>query len=354
MNVTARRVVGVVMLQLAVWLSIVLAVPSAAERYSARQQDGVIQLEDSNTQTVVSIVPSVGNVAFSVKVKGQQILWFPYASLAEFESRPGLAGIPFLAPWANRLDEQAFYANGKKYTFNMELGNVRGAHPIHGFVSSTDQWQVVEAKSDGKASWATARLEFFRQPAWMAQFPFAHTVEMTHRLQDGVLEITTRIHNLSTEPMPVAIGFHPYFQLTDSPRDAWTIAVGARTEWVLAPDKIPTGETRAIEQFFPNPAAAALKDFDLDHVFGDLIRDSSGRAVMSVKGKSQKLDVVVGPNYRAVVVYAPSPNNFICFEPMASITNALNMTQRGLYKELQSIPPGQTWEERFWVRPSGF
>ena len=359
----ARRAIAVVTLQLAVWLSIVLAVPSAAEQYSARQRDDVIQLEDSSTQTVVSIVPSVGNVTFAMKVKGQEILRFPYASVAEFRRRPGLAGIPFLGPWANRLDEQAFYANGKKYTLNMELGNVRGPHPIHGFVSSTDQWQVVEAKSDGKSSWVTSRLEFFRQPAWMAQFPFAHTVEITHRLQDGVLEIATRIHNLSAEPMPVAIGFHPYFQLTDSPREGWTISVAARTEWVLAPDKIPTGETRPIERLFPAPAAAALKDYDLDHVFGDLIRDSSGRAVMSVKGATQRLDVVLGPNYRAVVVYAPSPNapnpsaqnrNFICFEPMASITNALNLAQRSLYNELQSIPPGQTWEERFWVHPSGF
>jgi len=363
MNSVARRVAGFVLLVGAVRVSIALAVPLVQEPYSVRRLDGVIQLEDSRRQTVVSIVPSIGNVTFEMKVKGQEILHFPYASLAAFKSRPGLAGIPFLAPWANRLDEQAFYANGKKFTLNMELGNVRGAHPIHGFVSSTDRWQVVEAKSDATSSWVTSRLEFFRQPEWMAQFPFAHTVEITHRLQDGVLEIATRIHNLSAEPMPVAIGFHPYFRLTDSRREAWTISVAARTEWLLAPDKIPTGETRPIERLFPDPAAAALKDYDLDHVFGDLIRDQSGRAVMSVKGKSQRLDLVLGPNYRAVVIYAPSPDapnpsgqdrNFICFEPMASITDALNLTQRGLYKDLQSIPPGQTWEERFWVRTSGF
>ena len=100
-----------------------------------------------------------------------------------------------------------------------------------------------------------------------------------------------------------------------------------------------------------------------DHAGGFTVRDASGRAVMSVKGQSQQIDVALGPNYRAVVVYAPSPSapnpsaqnrTFICFEPMASITDALNLAQRGLYKELQSIPPGQTWEERFWVRPSGF
>jgi len=363
MNRVTRGVAGVVVLACFVCVSMPPAVPAAAGRYSVLQRDEVVQLEDAERQTVVSIASTAGNMTFGMKVKGQEILHFPYASLAAFKSRPGLAGIPFLAPWANRLDEQAFYANGKKFTLNMGLGNVRGAHPIHGFVSSTDRWQVVEAKSDATSSWVTSRLDFFREPEWMAQFPFAHTVEMTHRLQDGVLEIGTRIHNLSAEPMPVAIGFHPYFRLTDSRREAWTISVAARTEWLLAPDKIPTGETRPIERLFPDPAAAALKDYDLDHVFGDLIRDQSGRAVMSVKGKSQRLDLVLGPNYRAVVIYAPSPDapnpggqdrNFICFEPMASITDALNLTQRGLYKELQSIPPGQTWEERFWVRTAGF
>ena len=332
---------------------VALAAPATAAEYSIRRHDDVIQLEDATSQIVVSVAPAAGNVVFEMKVKGQNVLRFPYGSLDEFKRRPALSGIPFLAPWANRLDEQAFYANGKKYAFDMELGNVRGAHPIHGFLSYAREWQVVEAKADGASAWVTSRLEVFRQPAWIAQFPFAHTIEMTHRLQDGALEVTTRIQNLSAEAMPVAVGFHPYFQLTDSTRDQWTLSVGARTEWVLSPDKIPTGETRPIDQRFPNPNAALLRDHDLDHVFGDLIR-ASGRAVISVKGKSQRLDVTLGENYRAVVLYSPKDRDFICVEPMAGITDALNLAQRGLYKELQSIPPGGTWEARFWVRPSGF
>jgi aldose 1-epimerase len=154
--------------------------------------------------------------------------------------------------------------------------------------------------------------------------------------------------------MPVAIGFHPYFQVTDAPRDAWTIGLAARTEWVLSPDKIPTGETRPIEQRFPDPRKALLRDHDLDHVFGDLVRDESGSAVMTLAGTTQKIDVMFGPNYRAAVVYAPKGRDFICFEPMAGITDALNLAQRGAYKELQQIPVGGTWQERFVVRPSGF
>jgi len=184
---------------------------------------------------------------------------------------------------------------------------------------------------------------------------------MTYRLERGALEVRLRIENLSAEPMPVAVGFHPYFQLTDSTRDEWTVSIGAKTEWLLSADKIPTGETRPIEQLLPSPRATTLRDLDLDHVFGDLVREAAGGAVMSVRGKSQRLDVVFGPNYRAAVIYAPLPSaapaqnrQFICFEPMAGITDALNLAHRGVYKELQSIAPGQSWQESFWVRPSGF
>jgi aldose 1-epimerase len=330
------------------------------QQYAARQDGDIVVLEDSTARTTLSLIPSVGNVAFGMTVNGAQVLRFPSGSIEEFKRTPRLSGIPFMGPWANRLDEVGFYANGRHYVFNTELGNVRGPRPIHGFLSSTPRWRVVEVKADGTGAWVTSRLEFFREPSWMAQFPFAHTIDMTYRLRDGILEVATGIENLSTEPMPVAIGYHPYFQLTDSTRDQWTISVGARTEWLLSPEKLPTGETRPITQLFPDPARIPLRDFDLDHVFGDLVAGASGRAVMSVKGRAQQLDVLFGPKYRAAVIYAPAPRpggpaqNFICFEPMAGITNALNLAHRGVYKELQSIPPGGTWQESFWVKPGGF
>jgi aldose 1-epimerase len=339
-------------------LLLITTMPAAAQ-YSVHHDGEVIRLEDSRNQTIVSVMPSHGNSAFDMRVKGKKALQFPFATVQEYKAGKGMSGIPFLAPWANRLDEPAFYANGKKYLFNLDLGNVSpGAqnHPIHGFLTNASQWEVVEAKSDANSAWVTSRLEFYRQPEWMAQFPFAHTIEMTYRLNDGTLEVLTRLHNLSAEPMPVAIGFHPYFQVNDAPRDEWTFGIAARTEWVLSKELIPTGETRPIEQFLPKPQGSTLKGLALDHVFGDLIRDSSGKAVMWVRGKSEKIEVAFGPNYRAAVVYSPggAGRDFICFEPMTGITDALNLAQRGLYKELQSIPPGETWQESFWVKPSGF
>lgn len=357
------------------------ATPAAAQPYAALRDGDVVRLRDEAHQIEVAIVPGLGNIAFEMTVKGHAILHWPYASLAEFRSRPALSGLPFLGPWANRLDETAFYANGRKYSFDMELGNVRGAIPIHGFLSTSDRWQVVELRADATAAWLTSRLEFYREPAWMKQWPFAHTVDMTYRLEAGTLEVLTSIHNLSAEPMPVAIGYHPYLTLTDSRREEWTIAVPARLRWLLAPTKLPTGETEPADGLFPDRHAAALDDYNLDDVFSDLERDAGGRATVSVRGKSQRIDVVLGPRYRSVVLWAPHPantgrgsqafsppaqparsaagqaapdRNFICIEPMAGITNGINLAHRGLYPEMQSVPPGGTWRESFWVKPSGF
>jgi aldose 1-epimerase len=359
------------------WLvaALCMALPAAAQ-YKAEKNGDVVRLEDAKSQTVVSIHPYAGNQAYEMKVKGQD----------------AITSIPFLGPWANRLDEMAFYANGKKYPFNMDLGNIRPPQAIHGFYGNTDKWIVEEVKADANAAWVTSKLEVWRQPDWMAQFPFAHTVEITHRLQNGVLEVIAKVQNLSAEPMPISIGFHPYFKVAESTRDQWTLNVPARAHYILDKDKIPTGETEAIEKFFPNPRAVPVKDFNLDDVFGDLIRDGSGRAVAVVQGKTQRVEVMLGPKYKSLVVFTPgnnaagrgadpnpaqtapaagrggnanqqaaggrggnpANNTAVAFEPMVAPTDALNLAHKGLYKELQSIAPGETWQESFWVRPVGF
>jgi aldose 1-epimerase len=327
--------------------------PAFGQRYSSHWNGDVVRLQDARTETIVSVLPRVGNIAFEMNVKGQNVLYWPYSSIEEFKARPAMSGIPFLGPWADRLDEPAFFANGRRYAFDLQLGNVRGEMPSHGFVTTTDQWTVVEANADADAAWVTSRLEFYRQPTWMKQWPFAHTIEITHRLQDGVLEVQTSIVNMSAEPMPIAVGFHPYFRLTDSPRDEWRLSVGARTHWRLTSNKVPTGETEPIERFFPAPEAAPLGDYSLDDVFTDLVRDRQGRATISVTGKAQRLDIVLDPNYRAVTLWSPKDRPFICVEPTAGIIDALNLAARGRYDDLQSVAPGGTWRAGFWIRASG-
>ncbi|MGD1071942.1 MAG: aldose 1-epimerase [Bryobacteraceae bacterium] len=329
-------------------------------QYAARQTGAVVQLEDVRNQTVVTVTPAIGALAIEIRVKGIDILRSNWNSVDDFLAKPTSTGVSYKGPWFNRLDEHAFWANGKKYVFNDGLGNIRGAQAMSGFpmIDPVNQWRLVEFKADARAAWVTSKLDFYRHPDWMAQWPFAHTVEVTYRLENGVLEVRTRVENLSLEPMPVAFGFEPGFRLTDAPRDEWTLGIGARGTWLLTPAKIPTGEVRTVEEVYGTRQNLALKGLDLDNQFADFERDAAGRCLFWMQGKKQRIELVLGPLWQAMGIYAPPPSSpmsgFVNLEPAASVTNGMNLAHRGVYKELQSIPPGGTWEESFWIRPSGF
>jgi aldose 1-epimerase len=330
---------------------------SEAANYTAKKSvaDGIeiVQLSDRAHATEVSIVPSVGNIAYAMTIHGKNILWSPFHNVAEMKANPALCGVPFLEPWANRLDQDAFYANGRKYLLNTDLGNIRrdgNQKPIHGLLLFSPDWKVVKLEADGHSARVTSRLEYWRNPELMAQFPFAHTIEMTYRLADGALEVETTVENQSMDPMPVGAGYHPYFQLPGVPREQWKAHVAARDHLELSSLLIPTGERKPVD--LPDPAPLATTQ--LDDVFSSLVRGPDNHAEFWVEGGGLKVSVVYGPKYTVAVVYAPPGKDFICFEPMSGITNAFNLAHAGIYKELQSVAPGGTWRESFWIRTSGF
>jgi aldose 1-epimerase len=304
-----------------------------------------IRLQDPSADVEVSILPAIGNMAYEMKVRGRNVLWFPFQDVDALAAAPALCGIPFLAPWANRLDADAYRANGKRYLLNPELGNLRrdgNGLPIHGLLNFSPLWKVI----DRGPAHVSSRIEFWRHPALMAQFPFAHNLTMTYRLSKGELEVETAIENLATEPMPIAVGYHPYFRLHDAPRDGWKAHVAARSQIVLSSRLTPTGERRPSP--YSNPHALASSQ--LDDVFTDLVRDPDGRARFWVEGRKERVTVAYGPKYQVAVVYAPAGRDFICFEPMAAVTNAFNLEGSGL----QSVTPGGVWKESFWISASGF
>jgi aldose 1-epimerase len=326
---------------------------SLAANYTAEKAvvDGIeiVRLRDAAHHAEVAIAPSIGNMAYEFLVNGKNAFWLPYPTLGELKAKPQFGGIPFLAPWANRLSEYAYYANGKKYELNRGLGNLRGdqnQNPIHGLLNFSPLWHVVSMDAGADSACLSSQLEFWKYPDLMAQFPFAHTIEMTHCLHEGVLEVRTTLRNLSTDPMPVGIGYHPYLQLHDSPRDTWKVHLAARDHLVLSPQFIPTGERKPVE--FGDPLT--LAGVSLDDVFSGLAQD----ATFSVEGAHEKISVRYGPKYTVAVVYAPKGRQFICFEPMSIITDGFNLAQAGVYKDLQSIPPGGEWRESFWIAPTGF
>src|ERR1700676_509614 len=104
-------------------LALAFSIASTAQNYTAQRTSdhgvAIVRLTDAANGVEVSIVPSIGNRAYEMKVHGKNILYFPSPDVSEFQKRPRLCGLPFLAPWADLLNEPGFWANGKEYLFNM-------------------------------------------------------------------------------------------------------------------------------------------------------------------------------------------------------------------------------------------
>ncbi len=340
-------------------MMLVLAIMSNAQNYTAQKTSdhgvAIVRLTDAAKGVEVSIVPSIGNRAYEMKVHGQNILYFPSPDIGEFQKQPEMSGIPFLAPWGNRLDQQGFWANGKKYTFNAALGNLRGSLlPIHGMLLTSPLWEVMEVAADRESAHVTARLQFWRSPDLMAQWPFAHEYEMTYRLAEGELEVRVTVTNLSNESMPMALGFHPYYRIPGIPRDKWIATIPARKIVVTDDRLIPTGELKPSD--LPNPLP--LKGHTLDTGFTELDRDSAGRAHFAIESDGRKVEAIFGPKYPVAIIWEPpapegQTRDFICFEPMTGVTNAVNLHHEGKYPDLQTVAPGAQWTESFWIRSSG-
>ncbi len=227
-------------------LCLTLSVASTAPNYTAEKTSehgvDIVRLTDASGGIEVAIAPSVGNRLYEMKVHGKNVLASAPDDVVDFKKRLETGGIPFLAPWANRLGEEDFWANGKKYTFNMTLGNVRGPVPIHGLLATSPFWEVTEVKADKESAHITSRLQFWKYPDLMAQWPFAQDYEMTYQLSKGMLETRLVVTNLSADPMPIVLGFHPCFRIEGVDRDEWTATIAARKMAVADNRLVATGE----------------------------------------------------------------------------------------------------------------
>ena len=351
---------------------LLISTVSFAQNYTAEKTSDhgvpIVRLTDAANGVVVSIVPSVGNRAYEMKVHGQNVLWFPTDDVSQFVKRPELGGVPLLAPWADILDEQAFWANGKRYGFNMTLGNVRGPIPGAGFLTTSPLWEVTEVAADSQSAHVTSRLQFWKNPDYMAQWPFAQEYEMTYSLAGGVLEVRTTITNLSTDPMPISIGFHTFYQIPGVPRDEWNAHFPARTHVVADEHKFSTGEMRPTGLPDPLPLRGpALTDAftsqdawrtgkpwsGFDDGFTDFERDADGRAHFWIEAGGKKVEAIFGPKYQVATIWLPPSQHYIAMESLTAIIDGLNLARQGKYPALQILHPGQKWTESFWIRASG-
>lgn len=314
-------------------------------------------LLDSKLKMDYGIVPDIGNLGYEFKVNGKDVLIPPESFESYLKARWFCCGNPFLWPWANRIDRDYYYFQGRKYLLNDELGNILRdpfKQVIHGLVTFEPRWEVVRTgASDTQGAYVVSRLDFYKYPDLMAQFPFAHTVELTNRLKAGKLEVTTKISNISNSAMPILTAHHPYFRV-DGERQEWRVSNSTKYHILLTDKLVPTGEKELTETYLPGAKDLVLGTRFLDALFNELERGKDGLGRISVQGRTQKIEVVYDKEYDYAVIYAPVEKNLICIEPQTGPTNAFNLNHEGKYAGLRVLEAGKTFSATYWIVPTGY
>jgi aldose 1-epimerase len=297
----------------------------------AREGIGIVTLR--GRRLAASFAPGAGMIGCSLIHDGDELLG-QREGLARYAESGSTMGIPLLAPWANRVPGERFETLGRDVHLDRCPERVhRDEHglPIHGLLAGDPRWAVLAAEADSGA----ARLETSLDVD-LPCFPFPHALVLAVELRDEELRIATTVTATGDTPVPLALGFHPYFTLPGVAREAFELELPVRRRVVLDERQLPTGQGEEAEPF-----ERRLGDRTFDDCYDRL---DHGRPFV-LAGGARRIEVSFDAGFPVAQVYAPPRSDFVCFEPMAAPVAAL-ATGDGL----RAVEPGQSATATFVVR----
>lgn len=289
---------------------------------------GARMLQEGDLRAV--FLPGRGMLGASLKRRGEELLG-RVEDIDSFAVSGRTCGIPFLHPWANRLASKSYQAAGKEVSLDSSplIGHDNNGLPMHGVPWPRLKWQVI----GGDDTTLHAQLDWNRDEV-LAVFPFPHTVEMEIAVDDEHLDIETTLTAGASDGVPVSFGFHPYFRIPGLPRADWRVKMPEMSQLVLDGKNIPTGQVKPFSAFDEN-----LGEREFDAAFA-----LDGEGAFSLAGKGRRITIKFLEGYPYAQVFAPKGKDFIAFEPMTALANAL-VSGRGL----RVVEPGKAFHAKFRI-----
>lgn len=247
----------------------------------------LIRLHDPTAGSTVVIAPERGALVTSFALGGRELLYMDPSTLADL-TKNVRGGIPVLFPTPGKLDGDAWRYDDRT-----------GAMKQHGFARNLP-WRVLQQSSH------SLDLVLTETAQTLQQYPWPFRAELHVELRGARLRIDTRIGNTGSEPLPYALGFHPYFQAANK--------AGVR---------IPSGATRAFDNVVKRIVPFA--GFDLTQSEVDLhLLDHPGREAALELADGARIIVRGSADIARWVVWTLADREFVCLEPWTAPGNALN------------------------------
>lgn len=198
-------------------------------------------------------------------------------------------------------------------------------HAMHGLILSSD-FKDVKHADGARESFVSAVLHAGNFGGhWLSDTDVY--VQMT--LRNDALDIVVTSKNVGKEPLPMAIGSHPYFALPSGDRTQARLQVPAEKRVLVDnyDNVFPTGQIESVKGTHYDFTAAAGKPLGsmfLDECFTGLQRDAEGRVVVNVTDPAANYGVrimALSPDIKAIQVYAPPDKDFVAVEPQFNLSD---------------------------------
>ena len=206
----------------------------------------VATLNDNQNGTYASVLPAKGALLHGFGMADQKqfiniIDHYINLEALERELATSFKGSK-LSPFPCRIPSGKYVFDGIAYELQHKF--IDGS-AIHGLLYDKSFEITNKSETDHYAS-LTMQYEYNQEDEG---YPFQYRCEVEYTLYaDHRLQVQTRLHNLSDETIPIADGWHPYFQL-GGVADEWLLQFNAEGMLEFDANLIPTGRLEEY-QFF--------------------------------------------------------------------------------------------------------
>ena len=246
-----------------------------------------ITLEHAGSGTRARVAPGRGALVTSFCVRERELLYLDATTFAD-STKNVRGGIPILFPTPGKLADDVW-----------RYGDLTGVLKQHGFARNL-AWTLVQQTA------STVTLELASNPATLEQYPWQFLATLQISLGAAKLRLTLRVENRSATAMPFALGYHPYFLVTDKQQL-----------------RIDSQATRAFDNVSKQVIPFNGFDFTRSEVDLHLLDHGSDVCVLRYADGSC-LDVRAAPDFGRWVIWTLAGKDFVCVEPWTAPGNALN------------------------------
>ncbi|WNG20713.1 aldose epimerase [Cystobacter fuscus] len=273
------------------------------------QEEDTVLLKDGDC--VAEIVPERGALVSRFAAGGEELLFLDASTLAD----PGKnvrGGIPVLFPSPGVLPGGTYPAEGRDYTMRR-----------HGFARDL-AWEVRHREN------ARAELVLGHSEQTLREFPWRFEARLTVTLSGGALRLGFAAENRDTRPMPLHLGYHPYFHVPQANK---------------AVTRLDTEATRAWDNRTGAPVSFSGLDLTGTEVDMHLLDHSRPGTTLHRGPGLRPVVLSWSESFSTVVVWTITGRDFVCVEPWTAPGGALR-TGEGLL----SVAPGATFSSEFEIR----